>query len=198
MAPTSGDTLVVETSREIKGGHLMHFSCVGCGECCHLRIPVTQHDVIRMRQATGKKVDELIEFVPVGDFKGVPDDLSWIWFSSRRADRRVMCVIEVDGHCQFLGPDMRCQQYACRPLVCRTHPFVLELDDQDKNIECIEHNDGCECAGSRDDFYSEDQLVEMHNSSMKEDVEFSALVAQWNRSRRQRSEQEFLRYLGLI
>ena len=175
---------------------LMNFRCRGCGNCCHLRIPVTHHDLQRIIEATGKKAEDIVEFVPTSEFRGIPDDLTWIRFGPRKKDLRVMCLQERDGHCMYLGDDCRCQGYAYRPVVCRTHPFILELDDDESGITSIEHNDGCECAGDDGHKFSESELVDMHNWSTGEDTEYTGLVAIWNRNRKIRSEEEFLRYIA--
>jgi Fe-S-cluster containining protein len=178
-------------------GWLRGFRCRGCGECCHLRIPVTVEDVRRIVRATGRSARQLVEFAPVAEFRGENDHLEWVWFGPRRQHRRVMCLREVDGHCLFLDADNRCKGYRYRPTVCRIHPFVLETCDRGKSVEGVELNDGCECGGSFDGSNTVERILETHLASEHEDSQYRSLVARWNRSRRQRSEEEFLCYLGL-
>jgi len=176
---------------------LSQFRCRGCGECCHLRIPVTDLDVRRIRDATGRTAEELVEFVPPAEFRGDNAHLDWIWFGPRRNSRRVMCLKEVDGHCMYLDENNRCGGYEYRPTVCRIHPFILEMCERDEQVEGVEFNDGCECAGTCDGQNSLEDIISVHQASNSEDVNYRSLVARWNRNRRARTEAEFLAFLGL-
>jgi hypothetical protein len=73
----------------------------------------------------------------------------------------------------------------------------MQTCDHGEYVEDVELNDGCECSGSFDGNNIVESILNTHLSSEREDSEYRALVARWNRSRSQRSEKEFLVYLGL-
>jgi Fe-S-cluster containining protein len=176
----------------------VRFSCSGCGNCCHLRIPVNDRDVARILAETGLALDEVVEFVRPAEFRGEPDHLAFVWFGPRRSDRRVMCLRESGGHCRFLTADRRCAIYSCRPVVCRSHPFVLEASACGRRIEALEMNYDCDCAATRGAVRTEAELITLDRWSAAEDSRYGALVARWNRSRRRRTEARFLEYVGML
>ncbi len=194
----SSSVLIAEASvHAAERETLNRFRCQGCGECCYLRIPVTHKDVARIVAGTGRSARELVEFVPPAVFRGDSAYLEWVWLGPRKRSRRVMCLKEVEGHCVYLDEENRCSGYEHRPTVCRTHPFILEMCEQDERIEGVELNQGCECAGTLDGENKVEEVISVHLAGDREDRSYKSLVAQWNRSRRQRSEEEFLVFIGL-
>lgn len=184
-------------TRDIKGAEYLKFRCNHCGNCCRLRIPLTDHDVHRLIKATGMPAEKFVQFFNKSEFGNTPGQIAWIKFGPRKNDRKAMCVRETGDRCYFLRAGKGCIVYEHRPIVCREHPFDMMLDDDDRTIESIEMNDICECGRTLDGKVSERYLKKIHLQSLQQDEEYFAKVRRWNRRKNTGTKSEFLKYLGL-
>jgi Fe-S-cluster containining protein len=109
---------------------LLKFRCTGCGNCCRgTYILITDSDLARLVEGTGRSANEIVHFV--GE-KDVAFDKRHPWWIRFEAGRRVMVLRWKRGACTFLDADNRCTAYEHRPLVCRIHPFNVTLTDEDR------------------------------------------------------------------
>ena len=181
----------------IEGAEFLKFRCNGCGNCCRLRIPVTDDDVRRLMEATRRPAHKVVQFFSKSEFGRTPGQLAYVKLGPRLRDRKAMCVRETGDRCFFLRKN-RCIVYEQRPIVCREHPFDLTLDKNDRKIEVVEMNLICECAHTLDGKMSKRELKKVHHLSLAQDDSYFAKVRRWNRRRTHGNERDFLEYLGLV
>ena len=184
-------------NNQIEGAEFLKFRCNQCGNCCKLRIPVTDEDVRRLMDGTGMPAERFLQFFRKSEFGSTPGQIAWIKFGPRERDKKAMCVRETRDRCYFLRNEKGCVAYEHRPIVCREHPFDLTLDDDDRKIESITMNDICECSRTLDGKVSKRYLKKIHKQSLEQDERYFAKVRRWNRRKNQGTEKEFLKYLGL-
>jgi Fe-S-cluster containining protein len=107
---------------------LLSFKCSGCGNCCRgTFVPVTDGDVRRMLEGTGRPVTELVRLVKLGDIRM---DKRHGWWAKIGDTKAVMALPWRHGHCAYLdAATNRCKIYASRPLVCRSTPLEVHFTD---------------------------------------------------------------------
>ncbi|WP_304560894.1 YkgJ family cysteine cluster protein [Sphingomonas immobilis] len=108
----------------------VHFTCNGCGKCCHdLRLPVGIEEALSW-MARGGEVQVLVSAAPWVR-EPAPDDAVAQYkrertFLARTAGVPIrvsaLLVAAFDGACPFLLPNMLCGGYEERPRVCRIFP----------------------------------------------------------------------------
>jgi Fe-S-cluster containining protein len=108
----------------------VHFTCNGCGKCCHdLRLPVGIEEALSW-MARGGEVQVLVSAAPWVR-EPAPDDAVARYkrertFLARTAGVPIrvsaLLVAAFDGACPFLLPNMLCGGYEERPRVCRIFP----------------------------------------------------------------------------
>ena len=108
------------------------FECTRCGRCCtaEAREPHTATifpDEIRaIAERTGVSWEEVARPMPYGlDEKGDGETLEWALQTDERGDCRFLETTD-DG-------ETACSVYDDRPLICRTYPFSVSLDQSDGN-----------------------------------------------------------------
>ena len=184
-------------NEKIKGAEFLKFRCGRCGNCCRLRIPVTDTDVRRLMEGLGKPAEKFVHFFKKSEFGDSPGPIAWIKLGPRHKDRKAMCIREEYDRCLFLRPKKGCVAYEHRPIVCREHPFDLTLDDDDRKIVEIEMSDTCECSRTLDGNVSKVHIKRIHRQSLAQDGAYLAKVRRWNRRKKIGSEREFLEFIGL-
>ncbi len=75
----------------------------GCSDCCHVRLTVTRVEVAAIE----------------GEVAG--------WVDERRAALVTNAANASEDRCAALDPDGRCQIYAVRPIVCRSHGAPIRM-----------------------------------------------------------------------
>ena len=182
---------------EIKGAEFLKFRCGRCGNCCRLRIPVTDADVRRLMEATEKPVEKIVHFFKKSEFGDVPGPIAWIKLRPRHGDRKAMCIREVYDRCLYLRPNKGCVAYEHRPIVCREHPFDITLDGDDRKIVEIELSKICDCARTLDGKVGKTHIKKTYRESLAQDEAYHAKVRRWNRRKNIGTEREFLEFIGL-
>jgi len=185
------------SNEKIEGAQFLKFRCGRCGNCCRLRVPVTDTDVRRLMECTGKPADKIVHFFKRSEFGNSPGQIAWIKLGPRHIDRKAMCVREVYDRCFYLRPKKGCIAYEHRPIVCREHPFDLTLDDDDRKIVEIKMNDICACSRTLDGKVSKVRIKRIHRESLAQDEAYFAKVRRWNRRKKIGTEKEFLEFIGL-
>lgn len=184
-------------NNKIDGAEFLKFRCGQCGTCCRLRIPVTDADVLRLMEATGKPVEKFVHFFKRSEFGNSPGPIAWVKLGPWHRDRKAMCIHEVYDRCLFLRPKKGCVIYEHRPVVCREHPFDLTLDDDDCKIVAIKMNEACKCLRTLDGKVSKVYIKRIYRRSLAQDEAYSAKVRRWNRRKKLGTEREFLEFIGL-
>lgn len=98
------------------------FTCRRCGLCCHDAegsglVMVDPSDVRAIMASTGLAWQDIAE--PYPEFLEGPNGCTYTFEWVLKRER---------GRCAFLD-EKRCSIYGCRPLICRTYPFMLERDE---------------------------------------------------------------------
>ncbi len=90
----------------VEARHAGDLAChTGCSDCCHVRLTITQVEA-----------------------DAITDELA-TWPADRRAALHALAARADDGRCAALDPTGRCQIYAVRPMVCRSHGAPIRLRD---------------------------------------------------------------------
>jgi hypothetical protein len=90
----------------VQARHAADLRCdTGCSHCCHVRLSITGVEAQAIR-------DEIAT-----------------WAQARIDTLRNMVATAPVDHCAALAADGRCQIYAVRPIVCRSHGAPIRLRD---------------------------------------------------------------------
>ncbi|MBI4523954.1 MAG: YkgJ family cysteine cluster protein [Deltaproteobacteria bacterium] len=173
---------------------LLHFRCTGCGNCCRETVVcLTDEDVRRIEQGTGKPAREFARFFPEEEVSMDKRDNFWIRFANRRA---VMALRWRRNHCYFLGPDNRCTIYEHRPVTCREYPFNTTLSKTGA-VERVYLSRAAKCLHDWDGRVTRKALRAVLRWNERQSEAYAAKVKTWNgRLFGRKSRPAFLRYLG--
>jgi Fe-S-cluster containining protein len=184
-------------------GHL-RFRCTGCGNCCRdLRVPLTDEDVRRLVDATGRPASQIISWLPTRevDLIGEPGSLVLLDHDGGHA---LMVLAQREGACVFLGSEERCGVYSARPGNCRLYPFAAGFGRRG-GIRRLRLLGGTHCDHARDGANDVHALRLADERRWAEHRRYLARISLWNRGQRHRSllgrrlrdAREFLAFLGL-
>jgi Fe-S-cluster containining protein len=185
------------------GTHHLRFRCTACGNCCRdLRVPLTQADLRRLVEATGRAAAEFVDWLPSAavDLTGEPGSLVLL---DHEAGRMLMTLAHRAGACASLGADERCTVYAARPASCRLYPFSPSFGKRG-GVRRLRLLSGTDCDHARDGHNDPHALREADVQRWAEHRTYLAQIQTWNRLQRRRSRlgyrlqsaQEFLAFLG--
>lgn len=173
----------------------LNFRCTGCGNCCRrTSVLVTDADVRRIEQGTGRPVPDFVRFVPEEDVALEQRSPWWVRFGPTRA---VMALRHrAGGACVFLDDEDRCTIYEHRPVTCREHPFEPEISDSGA-LQYISLSDIVDCPHDWDGNYTRRQITNLARWNERQSDVYLDEVKRWNRRRSgPRTRPAFLRYLG--
>ncbi len=173
---------------------LLNFRCTGCAKCCSLTVvPVTDRDVARIMEATGKTANQIVRFFWPHDVKESRHAPGWIRL---RQGKRFMGLRKVNGHCQFLENNL-CTIYSHRPTTCRLYPFNL-FPDEKGDVESLEINNAVKCEYALDGEESLESIRILYDADEVNDEAFFAKIKDWNAQHPKGTAQEFLIFLELV
>jgi len=183
-------------------GHL-RFRCTSCGNCCRdLRVPLTDADLRRLVDATGRPASQIVAWVPTGevDLTGEPGSLVLL---DREGGHALMALAQQGGACIFLGEDEQCSVYAARPGNCRLYPFSATFGRRG-GIRRLRLLATTRCEYARDGHNEPHELRAADERRWAEHRSFLAQISRWNREQRRRSRlghrlqgaRSFLAFLG--
>lgn len=118
-----------ENVTPIKRGDTFSFSChknVSCfTDCCRmLELILTPYDTLRLRQATGRHSQDLLDTYIIEEQE--PGEPFPRFYLTMVDDGRASCV--------FVNPEDGCTIYSHRPSACRTYPLgraVMRISEED-------------------------------------------------------------------
>ena len=185
------------------GTHHLRFRCTSCGNCCRdLRVPLTEADLRRLVDATGKPAAEFVDWLPTAavDLTGEPGSLVVLDHDQRRV---LMALAHREGACASLGADERCTVYSARPASCRLYPFAPSFGRRG-GLRRLRLLSGTQCDYARDGDNDPHALREADLERWAEHRTYLAQIQTWNRLQRHRSllghrlqsAREFLAFLG--
>ena len=183
-------------------GHL-RFRCTSCGNCCRdLRVPLTDADLRRLVDATGRPASQIVAWLPTGevDLTGEPGSLVLLDHDGGHA---LMALAQQGGACIFLDEDQQCGAYAARPGNCRLYPFAATFGRRG-GIRRLRLLAGTRCDYARDGHNEPHELRAADERRWAEHRTFLAQISRWNREQRRRSRlghrlqgaRSFLAFLG--
>jgi Fe-S-cluster containining protein len=173
----------------------LNFRCTGCGNCCRgTHVLITDEDVRRVEQGTGKAAIDFVRFVPEDDVALEKRSPWWIRLGSKRA--ALALKHRPGGACTFLDDENRCSIYEHRPVTCREHPFEPEVSDSGK-LEFIGLSDIVDCPHDWDGRIKRRDVVKTSRWNERQSDAYLDEVQHWNRRRSGRKTRPgFLRFLG--
>ncbi|HTB22326.1 MAG TPA: YkgJ family cysteine cluster protein [bacterium] len=182
------------------GEKYLKFRCTECGNCCSDTIvPVTDEDVRRIMQGTGRKVSEVAKFYKSSDFDDAGEGLQFVNLDGGRRTLGLLKRMDKENDreaCEFFR-DNRCSVYKDRPVTCRVWPFTLRFDASGKRLSSLSVNSSLPCPFELDGKNTVSALVADWRWDDKQDEAWSAKVKEWNRTHSAGAEHEFFSYLGL-
>lgn len=172
----------------------LKFRCTGCGNCCRDTVVcITDDDVRRIVEATGKSPLEFVRFFTGDEVQMAKHDPLWVRFGRRKA---VMALRWRQGHCVFLDDANRCTIYEARPVTCRDHPFNVSLSDTGA-VERITLSRVVPCPHEWDGRVTRRSLRAVQTWNGRQQESYSKKVRAWNRGViRPQTRPAFLRFLG--
>jgi Fe-S-cluster containining protein len=162
----------------------LSFRCTGCGNCCRsLRVAVTAADVTRLAHATGKRAEELVDWLPpeAVDMTGEPGS-----FVELSEGRRLLVLAQREGACRLLGADDSCSAYAARPLDCRAFPFDFERARGDQGRGRLRLLPLVGCDHAQDGEHTRSAVQAIDDERWRALTDYQARVAEWNRLAKRR------------
>ncbi len=173
---------------------LLKFRCTGCGNCCRETIVMlTDHDVRRIIDGTGKAPREFVRFFGEGEIKMVKRHPFWVQLATRRA---VMGLRWGRNRCILLDKEDRCTVYEHRPLACREHPFNITLADSG-TVTNLSLSKVVECPYELDGKVSKKELRAICKWNEDESEDYQGRIKDWNRRRTgERTRTNFMEFLG--
>lgn len=168
--------------------------CGRCGTCCtEPVVPVTDSDVRRICDATGKKASDFVRFYSDEEMSFDPEAGLWIKFKN---GKMALGLKKRADACIFLSSTICCKIYEHRPMTCRTFPYMIDFDEHG-NPEKVRLNKIVDCKSSRKGLSHLDPEVSNVIIEQKQDDAYYEKVSKWNLSGKKGGAKEFLAFLGL-
>jgi Fe-S-cluster containining protein len=181
--------------KPMKGAKFLNFRCTDCENCCtETIVPITHHDVKRLVEGSNELAEYFVEFSGEDDFDDGGTGLAWIELEE---GKRVM-VLRKQGptDCCYFLRNKRCSVYEHRPVTCRVYPFALRFTALG-DVRSIAVMDAVACPYSLDGCLDLPTLVKDWNWDDKQDEEYHALIADFNKSKGSRKRADLLAFFGL-
>lgn len=179
------------------GGGCASGGCANDSICCKdTLVPVTDADVKRLMIATGLPADEIVRLYSPSDLQFDNDD-TWIQMGY---GKRILGLKKKGDQCKFLSDHGLCTVYNHRPITCRTYPYMVQFDDNDRLRE-LELNTDVDCCGRLGRQWTRRQLLADARTEDAEDEVYMDQLRDYEqkvrRSRRHRGKRGLLKFLGL-
>ena len=186
---------------KINGDKYLKFRCTECGNCCSdTLVPITDEDMRRMVKGTGLDPFDICSFYKADDFEDKGEGLEFANLDGGPKTLGLRKKFDKDNDrdsCKFFK-DNRCSVYESRPVTCRVWPFTLSFDATGKRVSKVSINDSLPCPYELDGKNTVSELKAVWDWDDRQDSSWSAKVKEWNRTHTAGTEEEFLKYLGLL
>lgn len=171
------------------------FECSRCGTCCSVPVvPVTDGDVRRICERTGRKASSFVRFYSPSEMDFDSESDVWIRFSY---GKRALGLKRKNDACFFLNDRKLCDIYDSRPMTCRTFPYMVEFDENDLPVKASwNHIVDCKCRRKKPSPISQ-VINDVYKEDEEDDVYFDK-VKQWNKKKSKSGTEGFLEFLGLL
>jgi Fe-S-cluster containining protein len=173
----------------------LKFRCTGCGNCCrNTLVCITDKDVRRIIDATGKSPLEFVRFYTHDEVSMSENDPLWVRLEKRKA---VMGLRSRADHCIFLENETnRCTIYEHRPVTCRDHPFNVTFSATGA-VKNISLSRIVKCPHEWDGDISRRELRQIQTWNERQEESYVEKVKRWNKQKGgPRTGPAFLRFLG--
>jgi hypothetical protein len=173
----------------------LKFRCTGCGNCCRDTVVcVTDSDVLRIVDGTGKAAREFVRFYRHDEIAMSENDPLWVKFKDHKA---VMALRSVHDRCMFLDDKTNlCTIYEHRPVTCRDHPFNVTFSDTGA-VTKISLSKIVKCPHAWDGDITRRELRRVQTWNERQEESYLKKVREWNsRAEGPRTGPAFLRFLG--
>ena len=173
----------------------LKFRCTGCGNCCReTLVMVTDADVRRLAEGTGRAAEEFVDFVREDDISIAKRSPWWVRL---RHGRYALALRWSRNACVFLGSDNRCTVYEHRPVACREHPLRIEHSESGA-LRHLSMSRVVPCPHEWDGDLKQRHLVAQSRRTARESEAYVDRLRAWNRNAdTAKTKRAFLRYLGL-
>jgi Fe-S-cluster containining protein len=173
----------------------LKFRCTGCGNCCRNTIVcLTDADVRRIVEGTGKAALEFVRFYSHDDIAMSDNDPLWVRFGKKKL---VMGLKTIYDRCVFLeNSTNRCTIYEHRPVTCRDHPFNVTVSETGA-VEMISLSRIVKCPHDWDGNIQRRELRRIDTWNEHQQEAYVEKIKAWNKLKTSRKTgPEFLRFLG--
>ncbi len=168
--------------------------CRRCSICCiEPIVPVTDSDVKRICRALKKPAERIVRFYSIKEMDYDPESALWIRFVQ---GKRAMGLRKRLSRCIFLDDTNNCLIYSHRPMTCRTFPYDIDLDQDDKPRK-VKLNQIVSCSCKRKKRSSLEEVIKNVKAELKEDSKYYGQVERWNQHKAPGTVGDFLRFMGL-
>ncbi|NLG19373.1 MAG: YkgJ family cysteine cluster protein [Fibrobacter sp.] len=172
----------------------MTIECGRCATCCSVPVvPVSLSDVQRLCEALDVPARKIIRFYNEIEMEFDPEADLWVRLKSGKL---AMGLRKRNSRCIFLNKNNLCSVYRCRPMTCRTFPYIVEFDDDD-NVCKVSLNKIVDCKCVRKIRSALESVINDVRMELSEDDFYYDKVLEWNSSRAGGTIDEFLKFIGL-
>jgi Fe-S-cluster containining protein len=169
------------------------FECSRCSTCCCVPVvPVTDSDIKRIVAEKGKPVSSFVRFYSPSEMDFDSESDVWIRFPY---GKRAMGLRRRKDRCIFLDDEKSCTIYKARPMTCRTFPYMIDFDENDKPVKSS-LNRIVDCKAKRKKPSPITDVIENVYIEDEEDLLYFERIREWN-YRPQGGAEAFLSYLNL-
>ena len=154
---------------------------------------LTDHDVRRIVDGTGKPPKDFVRFFGEGEINMIKRHPFWVRLATRRA---VMALRWGRNRCILLDKQDQCTVYEHRPLACREHPFNITVADSG-TVTNLALSTIVDCPFELDGQVTKNELRAICKWNEDESEEYQVRVKKWNRRRTSGGTRtDFMEFLG--
>ncbi len=168
--------------------------CKRCSICCREPVvPVTDSDLKRICKVLNKPAERIVRFYSIKEMDYDPESGLWISFVQGKL---AMGLRKRLSRCIFLDDKNNCSIYSHRPMTCRTFPYVIDLDQDNKPLK-VKLNKIVNCSCKRKRRSPLEEVIENVKVELREDSRYYEKVERWNRRKKPGTIEGFLKFMGL-
>ena len=147
----------------------------------------------RLCAALGVTASQIVRFFSTKEMEYDADADLWIRFAQ---GRYALGLKKKGTRCIFLDESNLCSVYSHRPFTCRTFPYVVEFDDNEK-VCSVTLNNILDCNCSSKEKSSLREVIRNVAVEMAEDDIYYDKILEWNSRKSTGTRKEFLKFVSL-